>query len=144
LYKEIHGVKISAITGGFMLEYQERKHRKELLMDNAHVSITFRHMDHSDALDQYARKKLEKVDKLISSERTPIFIELVLEAQRTHHHHRVELRVKTPNYDLIAHKTGPEMYAVIDDVIDTMADEIRRAKDKRLTSAHSNGLKQRF
>ena len=67
---------------------------------------------------------------MIEGERTPIMIDLILEASHVHAHHRVELRVKTPHYDLIAHHEGPEMYQEIDRVTDKMVQEIRRAKER--------------
>lgn len=101
-------------------------------MNDPKISITFRHMEHSPVLEEQARKHLEKLDKFLVSERTPIFIELVLEAQRTHHHHRVELRVKTPHYDLNVHREGPEVYQVLNDVVDIMNNDLREAKRKRI------------
>ncbi len=100
-------------------------------MDNkAKVTITFRHMDHSSALEEHTLNQLAKLDKFIDQERTPIFVECVLEAQRTHHHHRVELRVKTPHYTLNAHKEGPEIYQVVIEATDAMCHELGRAKQE--------------
>jgi ribosomal subunit interface protein len=94
--------------------------------------IAFRGMESSPVLEEFANKHLEKVEKLLEHERTPIFIDLVLEASHVHAHHKVELRVKTPNYELVAHHEGPEMYQEIDRVTDKMIQEIRRAKERRV------------
>lgn len=95
-----------------------------------HKRITFRGMDHSPVIEEYCNGQLVKVEEFIKNEREPMYIDLVLEAERTHHHHRVELRIKTPNYDVITHYEGPDMYDVIDRVIDTMYHELREAKRK--------------
>jgi putative sigma-54 modulation protein len=107
-------------------------------LPDAKVSVTFRHMDHSPVLDAYAQKELAKLAKFLESEKTPIFIEFVLEAQRTHHHHRAELRVKTPNYTLNAHKESPDMYLAIDAAVDAMVHELGKAK-RKLVDDHKRG-----
>ena len=94
--------------------------------------LVFRGMESSPVLEEFANKHLEKVEKLLENERTPIIIDLVMEASTVHAHHKVELRVKTPNYDLVAHHEGPEMYQEIDRVTDKMVAEIRRAKERRV------------
>lgn len=94
--------------------------------------IVFRGMDSSPVLEEFAHKHLEKVEKFLEHERTPIMIDLVMEASHVHAHHKVELRVKTPNYDLVAHHEGPELYQEVDRVVDKMIAELRRAKEKRV------------
>lgn len=97
--------------------------------------IAFRGMESTPVLEEFANKHLEKVEKLLENERTPIWIDLVLEASTVHAHNKVELRVKTPNYELTAHHEGPEMYQEIDRVIDKMVQEIRRAKERHVDEA---------
>lgn len=94
--------------------------------------IVFRGMEHSPVLEEFANKHLEKLDKLLEHERTPIIIDLIMEASHVHAHHKVELRIKTPHYDLIAHHEGPELYQEVDRVVDKMLAELRRAKEKRV------------
>ena len=97
--------------------------------------IAYRGMDSTPVLEEFANKHLEKVEKLLENERTPIWIDLILEASTVHAHNKVELRVKTPHYELVAHHEGPEMYQEIDRVTDKMVQEIRRAKEKRVDNA---------
>jgi ribosomal subunit interface protein len=92
--------------------------------------ITFRHMEPTPVIEEFAQKHLERLDKLLENERTPIYIDLVLEAFPNHAHQRVELLVKTPHYDLVAHHEGPEMYQEIDRVVDIMMRELRKAKER--------------
>jgi len=93
-----------------------------------HRRITFRGMDHSPVIEEYCNGQLSKVEEFIKNERDPIYLDLILEAERTHHHHRVELRIKTPHYDLVYNYEGPDMYDVIDRVIDTMYHELHEKK----------------
>lgn len=97
--------------------------------------IVYKGMDSQPVLEEFANKHLEKIEKLLENQRTPVFIDLVLEASHVHAHHRVTLLVKTPDYDLVANHEGPEMYQEIDRVTDKMIHEIRRAKE-RLVSEH--------
>lgn len=97
-----------------------------------HKRITFRHMDHVAAIENYANDKLTKIEEFLSHEPTPVYIDLILEPSKVHSHHRVELRVKSPNYDRISNFEGPEFYKVLDRVIDVMLEELHREKRKHL------------
>lgn len=94
--------------------------------------VAFRNMEHSAVLEEFAYKHLEKVEKVLENEPTPVKIDLVITAASTHPHHNVEIRVKTPHYDLITQHEGPELYQEIDKVTDKMVQEIRKAKEKRI------------
>jgi ribosomal subunit interface protein len=90
--------------------------------------IAFKNMQSTPVLEEFANKHLEKIEQFLENEPTPVHIDLVLEDNPVHPHHKVELRIKTPHYDLIAHHEGPEMYQEIDRVTDIMLQEIRKAK----------------
>ena len=94
--------------------------------------ITYRGIDSTPVLEEAINLHLEKVERLLEREPTPIMIDIILEASKVHAHDKVELRIKTPHYDLIAHHEGPDMYKQIDSVVDKMVREIRRAKEKRV------------
>lgn len=102
-----------------------RLQKKELAMDK---KITFRQMDHSQIMEDYINGQLHKIEKILSTEREPIFLELVLEPSKVHAHNRVEIRVKTPDYYLISNYGGPKMYDVIDRVLDVMYQQICEKK----------------
>ncbi|MEX0849219.1 MAG: HPF/RaiA family ribosome-associated protein [Candidatus Dependentiae bacterium] len=97
-----------------------------------HKRITFRNMDHVAAIENYANDKLAKIEEFLTHEPTPIYIDLVLEPSKVHEHHRVELRIKSPHYDMISNYEGPEFYKVLDRVIDVMLEELHREKRKQL------------
>lgn len=92
--------------------------------------VVFRHMEHTPLLEDFAHKHLERVEKLLVGEETPVSLDLVLESAPNHAHNKVELRVSTPRYTLVAHNEGPEMYQEIDTVVEKMIREIKKAKDK--------------
>lgn len=101
--------------------------------------ITFRGMEHSPVLEEFSNKHLEKVERFLENERDPVYIELVLDAERTHHHHKVELLVKSPHYDLISHSEGPEMYELIVKVANTMHQELLNAKERLIDQKKHGG-----
>lgn len=105
--------------------------------------IVYRGMESQPVLEEFANKHLEKIEKLLENQRTPIVIDLILEASHVHAHHKVTLLVKTPDYDLIANHEGPEMYQEIDRVTDKMVQEIRRAKERIVTEHKTNNIKER-
>ena len=82
--------------------------------------ITFRNMEHSAAMEAYANKLLEKIEEFLEKEQPPCYIDFVLEAGKTHAHHKAELRIKTPRFELYSDYEGSDMYAVIDRVCDVM------------------------
>lgn len=90
--------------------------------------ITFRHMDHSKVMEDYINKQLAKIEKFLSTEREPVYLELVLEPSKIHAHHRVEIRVKTPDYYLVNDYEGPEFYDVLDRVLDVMYNRLHEKK----------------
>jgi putative sigma-54 modulation protein len=97
------------------------------------TKITFRAMDHSDAIERYAHEKIAKLHKFFKKEnQDSVFISMTVESHREHHYSIAELKIKTPQYDLIAKKQGPEMYSVIDYVASTMEKEIAQAKEKHV------------
>lgn len=104
-------------------------------MKDAKISVTFRHADHSPAFDNYAREHIQKLDKFLATERTPIIIELVLDPHHTHAYNRAELRVKTPHYDLNVSKETNDMYLAIDQVVDAMLHALATEKRRRVDEA---------
>lgn len=90
--------------------------------------ITFRHMEHSQVMEDYINKQMSKIEKSLTHEREPIYIELVLEPSKVHAHHRIEMRVKTPDYYLVNDYEGPEFYDVLDRVLDVMYNRIHEKK----------------
>ena len=97
------------------------------------TKITFRGMDHSDAIERYAHEKIAKLYKFFKKEnQDSVFISMTVESHREHHYFIAELKIKTSQYDVIAKKEGTEMYPVIDYVVATMEKEITHAKEKHV------------
>jgi len=94
--------------------------------------IVFRNMDHSDVMESYAREQLEKIVNFLENDRGPVNIDLYLEPSRVHEHHRVELHVKSPDYNLNSsyEHEGMSFYDTLDRVIDVMYRELHETKRK--------------
>ena len=106
--------------------------------------ITFRSMDHSDLIEQHANKQLAKVEDFLRNEPTPIYIDLVLEPSKVHAHNKVELRVKSPHYELYVTHEGPDFYAVLDHVIDVMYYDLHKQKQKEVDMRKQRGRHEDF
>ena len=103
------------------------------------IKFSFHNMPHSNALEEHARAKLEKVQALFkhNSADQPLYIEFFLNAQTAHvKHHSTELHVKTGRLNLTTHDTGADMYAVVDSTVDKMVRMIKKEKDKNGDKKH--------
>lgn len=115
-----------------------------------HKRITFRHMDKSEGMEQHANEQLVKIEHFLEDEQRPIYIDLTFEPSKVHEHHRIELRVKSPHYDLVSHyeHEGVDFYDVLDRVIDVMYRQLHEHKrklddDKKQIGRHEEFKKQR-
>lgn len=108
--------------------------------------ITFREMEHSDAMQEYINGQLSKIEEFLEDEPSPMHIDMVLMASKVREHPRAELRIKTPNYDLVTNyeHEGVDMYDVIDRVIDTMYSRLREAKKRRVDKNKTAGRHDDF
>ncbi len=108
-------------------------------------------MEHSDVMKRYANDQLEKIVTFLENERSPVYIDLIFEPTKIHEHHRVELRVKSPSYDLVSNYEykGQAFYDVLDRVIDIMyrklCEEKKREKidNRKMRGRHDDFKKQR-
>jgi putative sigma-54 modulation protein len=87
------------------------------------ISITFRHMDSSDAVTKYASGKLAKLQRFL---RSPLMGRLTFSVDRKKH--VVEARISSGGEHLEAHQASDDMYASIDSVMDKLDRQIRGHK----------------
>jgi ribosomal subunit interface protein len=111
---------------------------------NMNKRITFRSMTHSDLIEQHANKQLAKIEDFLLNERTPVYIDLILEPSKTREHNKVELRVKSPHYELYSTYEGPDLYAIIDRVIDVMYYDLHKEKQKEVDMRKQRGRHEEF
>ena len=106
--------------------------------------ITFRDTPHSNVAENYANEQLAKVEEFLKNQPTPIYIDLIFTPSHVHAHHRVELLVKTPQYELITHHEGPDFYDAIDKVIDNMYRQLHEKKDRHIEDRKMAGRHDEF
>lgn len=95
-----------------------------------HFSVTFRHMEATEALKSYARERLEKIRKYFPD---PISVNVVMSTERGYSH-RVDVTLQLHNGLTVAgHETTENMYSSIDLVAAKIERQVRKYKDRLRT-----------
>jgi putative sigma-54 modulation protein len=89
------------------------------------ISITFRHMDATDAVKIYATEKVGKVQRFL---RGPLKGQVTLSCQQDRLH-RVEVDIHAGHERFHAHETSADMYTSIDKVLDKIERQVLSAKE---------------
>jgi putative sigma-54 modulation protein len=95
------------------------------------ISITFRHMDSSDAIKAYTGEKLTKLQKFL---RRPMTAKVTLWVDRLKH--VAETRISSGGEHLEARQETDDMYASIDAVMGKLERQIRAAKGAARARRH--------
>jgi len=90
------------------------------------VNTTFRQMEQSEALKNYAEEKLERVNKYIDE---PISAQVFFTVEKKIRH-IVEIVITAKGISTKASEATNDMYAAIDAVIDKIERQLRRYKEK--------------
>jgi len=91
------------------------------------LSVTFRHMEPSDALKRHAREKLEKIRRFFPD---PISAHVVLATERGYQHH-ADVNIQLHNGLVIkGTEITEDMYSSIDLVIQKIERQVRKYHDK--------------
>ena len=89
------------------------------------VSITFRHMEASDAIRNHIDAKLEHVEKYLIK---PIEIHVTLAVEKFRH--MAEIILVEQNFQAKAKEITDDMYTSIDQAIDKIEAQVRKHKEK--------------
>lgn len=106
--------------------------------------VVFQGVESSKGVENFANEQLEKVAEFLTNERSPVHIDLILKPSKVHAHHFVELRVKSPSYDLVSSYEGKDFYSTVEHVIDVMYHLIREEKDKLNDKKKTQGRHEEF
>lgn len=98
------------------------------------ISITFRHMEASEAIKTYATDKLAKLQKFL---RQPMTAKVTLSLDKLRH--VAETRISSGGAHLEAKEASEDMYASIDKVIDKLERQIRGTKGVALSKKRRSG-----
>lgn len=89
------------------------------------LSVTFRHMDPSDALKAYAEEKISRIEKYVD---TALEAHVVLSVEKFRH--TADVTVAAEGITLKGQEQTEDMYSAIDMVLDKMERQVKRYRDK--------------
>jgi putative sigma-54 modulation protein len=89
------------------------------------LNITFRHLDPIDSLKNYAREKVERVNKYLDKA-TEAHVTLSLER----HLHHADISIHSGSFLLRGREKSEDMYASIDLAMDKIERQLKRYKEK--------------
>ncbi len=90
------------------------------------ISVTFRHVDPSDALRDYASGKLERV----VSKYLPSAIEAHVILSVVKREHQAEINVHATRFNVSAHERTGDLYSAIDLAVDKVEAQLRKHKER--------------
>ncbi len=90
-----------------------------------HVTVTFRHLDSSDALRRYAEEKTERLVKYLIE---PAEVHWVLSVEKIRH--IADVTIVTNGVTIKAQEDTEDMYSAIDLVIDKLEKQVKRYKER--------------
>ncbi len=89
------------------------------------IDITFKNMDSTDALKDYASKRLSKLDRYIDRP-TEVHIVLSVEKRR----HKADVTLSADGVVINAVEITEDLYSAIDMVIDKLERQVKKHKEK--------------
>ncbi len=90
------------------------------------INITFRHLESSEGLKEYVRKKIGRLEKYFEG---PVEAHVILKAEKFRQEAEVILR--GDGMDVTAREETQDMYEAIDLVTDVLEKQIKRLREKR-------------
>jgi len=100
-----------------------------------HFSVTFRHMEASEPLKEYAVEKLQKIRKYLPD---PIQAHVVLSTEKHLHHADVNITLHN-GIALKGSETTEDMYSSVDLVIAKLERQVRKYKERIRTHKPADG-----
>jgi len=103
-----------------------------------HITVTFKQIDPSDALKSYVQKKIDRFDKMLES---PAEANVVLSVEKIRH--MAEITLTCDRLKIHAKEESENMYSSIDILMDKVAVQIKKNKDKmrRHMSGNKDSIK---
>ena len=88
-------------------------------------NVTFRHMEPSDPVREYALEKIKRIEKYLQP---PVAVHVILEVDKFMHRAEVDVTAKGGHFS--AEEVTADMYAAIDKVVDKLERQVQRHKEK--------------
>ena len=90
------------------------------------VSVTFRHVESTEALKEYADEKVRRIcEKYL---RNVLEAHVVLSVVK--HRHLAEINIHAKHFDISAHEKTGDLYSAIDLTLDKLEAQLRKHKDR--------------
>lgn len=93
-----------------------------------HITVTFRHIEPSDGLRQYAEKRLSRLSRVLG-DGAEARVVMTVEKFR----HRAEVSLTARRVAVAGAEETGDMYAAIDLVVDKLDRQIRESLERRRT-----------
>jgi putative sigma-54 modulation protein len=116
---------------------QQKKKLRRIAVPSTEVTVTFRHLDSTAAIQQYAERKLSHISKFV---KRPTQAHLILEVDK--YRQRGEVTVKSGRMAVVAQAETKDLYSVIDLLVDKVERQLKKTGDKvkaKKTRAPSTG-----
>jgi putative sigma-54 modulation protein len=92
------------------------------------VSVTFRHMEASEALRNHA---VEKVERVVSKYlKNAVEAHVILDASKHRLHKMAEINIHAAHFDISAHSENHDLYAGVDFAVAKVEAQLRKHKDR--------------
>ncbi len=98
------------------------------------VNFTARHYEIAPELREYVVKKLEKLEQFHNWIREA---RVILTAEN--YRHIAEVNLQTRRRDFTSREESADMYSSVDMVVEKLAEQLKRFKDKRISRGRRNG-----
>lgn len=102
------------------------------------LSVTFRHMEPSDALKDYARDKISRVEKYLDS---ALEAHVVLSVEKFRH--TADVTILSDGLKINGQEQTEDMYSAIDMVVDKLERQLKRLKQKIKGRKSKNRVKDK-
>ncbi len=94
------------------------------------IKYTWKHLDHSEAAEEYATKKLERISKYLHK-----IISCEVSLQKVHNEIHINMNVHGDHSTFNAHSVSKDIYSCIDGLESKIERQLNRFHDKK--AAHS-------
>lgn len=101
------------------------------------VTVTFRHVEPSESLREYASEKVTRLTAKYLKRAVDAHVILTVNKRR----HQAEININVPQFVVSAHESTEDLYSAIDLAIDKVQAQAQRHKNK--TTQHPNPDKRR-
>jgi putative sigma-54 modulation protein len=102
------------------------------------ISITFRHLEATEALRNYAQEKVAKIKKYI---RNPTDASVILSLEK--HRHMAEITINVNRTTINAKEVTEDMYAAIDLAMDKIERQVKKYREKIKDHKQDNTLQNK-